>query len=192
MKSFTIFGARCQNLTASIKSASVSPLYCPVYCKHLTLRPINTSHIRFRHVMYLFNPNWPPTAVFFSTPDEYIPIPLNTTFSYLHLCLQGYLCISVFHLPTDRKIRTTFSFLRSNVLTSTAYTPPVDPHLLPLLISSIAPTLCILLRNGCAYVIWWCFCGAVFALDLLIQRGRSRDEAQIEGLENLKYNAKGA
>lgn len=113
-------------------------------------------------------------------------------FAYLHLCLQGYLCISLFHLSTERKIRTLFSTLWSNVQTSTGCIPPIDLQLFLLLISSIAPILCILLRSGWANFVWWSFCGALFLMRLVVQRGRLRDDARIEGLEKLRYHLKGA
>jgi hypothetical protein len=113
-------------------------------------------------------------------------------FTYLHLSLQGYLCISIFHLPADQKIRILLSSVLPNVWTSTGTIPPVDIHLLALLISSIAPILTMLLHKGWANFVWWCFCGTIFSMYLFVQRGRLRDEARVEGLEKLKYHAKGA
>lgn len=147
---------------------------------------------RVRHVVYLFNPLRPPTAVLFMAPYMTSPIPFSTTFAYLHLCLQGYLCLSVFHPPIGRKIRTIIFSVWSNAQILTEYSPPIDPHLLPLLISSTAPILCIVLRKGWAEFTWWCFCGIIFSINSLLQRGRLHDEARMEGLEKLKYHAKGA
>lgn len=113
-------------------------------------------------------------------------------FASLHLCLQGYLCLSVFYPPTDRKIRAYFSSVWSNTRILTGHTPPVHPHPIPLLVSSIAPILCIVLRKGWVNFTWWCFCGTLFSIHLFVRRGRLRDEARIEGLEELKYHAKGA
>jgi len=144
------------------------------------------------HVIYLYNPLRPPTAIFFTTPDANSPIPLRTMFTYLHICLQGYLFVSIFHPPTDRRVRTYIFSVWSGVRVSTGYGPPVDPHLYPLLVSSIAPTLCIVLRKGWANFTWWCFCGTLFSIHLFVRRGRIRDEARMEGLEKLKYHAKGA
>ena len=164
---------------------------CVLYA---SLRPPSfmPAYTRVRHVMYLFNPVRPPTAVLFKTPDRDSPIPLDTMFSCLHLCLQGYLCVSLFHPPTDRKIRAYVSSVWSNGRVPIGYNPPVDPHLYPLLISSIAPSLCIILRKGWANFTWWCFCGILFSIHSFAQRGRLHDEARIEGLEKLKYHAKGA
>lgn len=169
----------------------VSLLSCVLYA---SLRPPSSipAYTRVRHVIYLFNPLRPPTAVLFMTPDPYSPIPLDTMFTCLHLCLQGYLCISLFHPPTDRKIRAYVFSMWSSARDSAGYSPPVDPHLYPLLISSIAPTLCIVLRKGWANFIWWCFCGILFSIHLFARRGRLHDEARMEGLEKLKYHAKGA
>jgi len=147
---------------------------------------------RVRHVIYLFNPLRPPTAVLFATSDTNPPIPLNTTFTCLHLCLQGCLCVSAFHPPVDREIRNFLFSVWSNVRTLTGYSPLVDPNLFPLLVSSIAPILCIILRKGWANFIWWCFCGTLFLMHSFVRRGRLRDETRIEGLEKLKYHAKGA
>jgi len=152
----------------------------------------NTTYIRIRHVIHLFNPLQPPTAVLFTASDTNSPIPLNIVFTYIHLCLQGYLCISIFHPPTDRKVRTYFSSAWSNARNSIGYVPLVDPHLFPLLISSIAPILSVFLRKGWANFTWWCFCGTLFSIHLFVQRGRLHDEARIERLEKLKYRAKGA
>jgi len=144
------------------------------------------------HVIYLFNPLRPPTAVLFATPDMNSPIPLNIMFTCLHLCLQGYLCISVFYPPANRKARDYFFSMWSNTRVSTGYTPSIHPYLFPLLMSSIAPVLCILLRKGWVNFTWWCFCGTLFSIHSFVRRGRLRDEARIEGLEKLKYHAKGA
>ena len=154
--------------------------------------PSSPAYIPVRHVMYLFDPTQPPTAVLFPIPETNSPIPLNTMFTYLHLYLQGYLCVSIFHLPTDRRIRTFFSTLWSNIQTSTGSIPPVDPHFFLLLISSIAPILCILFHKGWANFVWWCFCGTLFSMHLFTQRRMLHGEAQLEGLEKLKYHAKGA
>ena len=113
-------------------------------------------------------------------------------FTYLHLCLQSYLCIFAFHLPTDRKTRALFSTLWSNVRTSAGWIPPVDLHLFLLIISSIAPILCMILHKGWANFVWWCLCGTLFSMRLYVQRGTLRDETRLEGLEKLKYHAKGA
>lgn len=145
-----------------------------------------------RHVIYLFNPLRPPTSILFTTAYINSPIPFNTVFTYLHLCLQGYLCISVFHPPTDREICTYLLSVRSNVRILAGRAPLNDPHLFPLLMSSIAPILCIVLRKGWADFTWWCFCGILFSINLFTRRGKLRDEARMDGLEKLRYRAKGA
>lgn len=144
------------------------------------------------HVIYLFNPHRPPTAVLFSIHNQTSPIPLSTMFTYFHISLQGYLCTSVFHLPINNKIHTFCYSVWSNMRTSTGLTPPIDPHLFPLLASSIAPILCIILRKDWANFTWWCFCVTLFSTHVLVQRRRLRDEARVESLEKLKYRAKGA
>jgi len=169
----------------------VALLSCVLYAT-LRLPSSIPTHTRARHVIYLFNPLRPPTAVLFATPDTDSPIPLDAMFTCLHLCLQGYLCISLFHPPTERKIGACVFSVWSSARVSAWYSPPVDPHLYPLLVSSIAPTLCIVLRKGWANFTWWCFCGILFSIHLFARRGRLHDEARMEGLEKLKYHAKGA
>jgi hypothetical protein len=164
-----------------------------VYCKppsvHPRRHPLTPA---VRHVIYLFNPLRPPTAVFFASPDTNSPIPLNTTFTCLHLCLQGYLCVSDLHPPTGHKIRTYLSSVWSSVRISTGRSTRVDPRLHPLLISSLAPILCVVLRKGWANFTWWCFCVTSLSINLFVRRERLRDETRIDGLEKLKYRAKGA
>jgi len=169
----------------------VALLSCVLYAS-LRSSSSTPTHTHVRHIIYLFNPFRPPTAVFFPTLDAHSPIPLDTMFTCLHLCLQAYLCISLFHPPTDRRFRTCVSSVWSNARVSTGYNPPVNPHLYPLLISSIAPTLCIVLRKGWANFTWWCLCVILFSIHLFARRGKLHDKARMEGLEKLKYRAKGA
>lgn len=170
----------------------IALLSCVLYTPPLRSSSSTSTYTRVRHVIYFFNPRLPPTAVLFTTPDTNSPIPLNTMFTCLHLCLQGYLCISIFHPPTDRKIRSYAFSMWSNTRISTGYSPSVDPHLYPFLVSSIAPILCIVLRRGWPNFTWWCFCVGLFLIRLFVRRGRLGDEARMEGLGKLKYHAKGA
>lgn len=165
---------------------------CLVYCESLRSSSSILAHISVRHVMYLLNPLRTPTAVLFTISDATSPIPLHTAFTCLHLCLQSYLCLTIFHPPTEGKARVFFSSMWPNAQNLSGYVPVANPHLFPLLISSIAPMLCAILHKGWANFTWWCFCGVLFLIHLFVQKGRLRDQTRIEGLERLKCHAKGA
>jgi hypothetical protein len=191
-----VIGDICHQMAKSDREhqvgvAIVALLSCVLWA-FLRLSSPPTHLHRIRHVIYLFNPLRPPTAVLFPSPYINSQVPFNATFACLHLFLQGYLCVSVFYPPIDRGIRTHLFSVWSNARTLAEYTPPIDPRLFPLFASSIAPILCIVLRKGWAEFTWWCFSGVLFSIHLLLRTGRLHDEARMEELEKLKYHAKGA
>lgn len=142
-----------------------------------------------RHLVYLTSSSrQSPFAVFIhsSKTDSIIPIPGSTLFALLSLFLHMNLAIHL--LPTLHPLRSGLVSLAPACLSK--YIPLQYFWIFAL--SSTAPTLAVFLRPNLAEVLWW---SSTFTLSLFVwsvQRWILQEENEIEKLEGMQYQAKGA
>ena len=128
----------------------------------------------FSQILYLFSPlQESPLSVLFAA-GRADAIPLAATFCLLHIAV---------HL---------------NLLLMSSCNHPQLSGLKPIsypitfVAAALAPFLSMILRRSLADVAWWSFTMAVAVLHHTVHRWIAQGEESIRGLEQLKYDAKGA
>ena len=140
-------------------------------------RPSESQHhgLRsFSQVLYLFTPlQESPLSVLF-TAERADAIPLATTFSLLHIAVHfNLLLMSSCNHPQLSGLK------------------PIS-YPITFVAAALAPFLAVMLRRSLADVAWWSFTMAIAILHHAVHRWIAQGEESIRGLEQLKYDAKGA
>ncbi|KAI0050395.1 hypothetical protein FA95DRAFT_622209 [Auriscalpium vulgare] len=122
------------------------------------------------HVIYLVRNENPINAFLAPTP----PIPYTHLFSAINLAALANLLAKTWHAhPALQHV-------------------PLAPHILMYATAAAAPVFCLVRGSGLTDVVWWSVALVTVGFQHLLHRSIASVETEIEKLESLKYNAKGA
>jgi hypothetical protein len=139
------------------------------------------------HVLYLFSPSGSdPISNIFDTTTGSRPLPFATTFTFLHLLL--FVNLNQHFLPPHLTIKNwLYSMSRSDLA---AWIPLSYKQTVA--IAVVAPVLSLIAWRSASCSLWWSLAGLVTGLCWVIERWNQEGERQVQELEGLKYEAKGA
>ncbi|KAI0770278.1 hypothetical protein C8Q74DRAFT_1274495 [Fomes fomentarius] len=140
------------------------------------------------HLVFLFSSTKvsPLVALFPGSSSEAIPFP--TGFTVLQLLIH--LNLSLVVLPQNHNIRQIL-FLHPDLPYSLALPLPLS-HPIAITLPTLAPATALVLGRGRADILWWTVPGVLMGITALILKWIKDEEKDLQGLEKLRYTARGA